>query len=255
MNKIKRLILITLVIACVLASSPNAFASYTYKNSCIGTTNTFADTVNCTLVGTTVSSGDLVVVWAGWAIDSLTASVSDGTSSLTGKGVNPGTNWSGAHGQFFYILSSVATGTPTYTLTVTGAYGPCIVVYVFTPTAAVTYDNDVATESSVTSTSVDSTSITVGGSDELIVGGAMIENGPTVSAEAIGGTSATTNKINGYSGGFTQAGWYLEKTGSVAATATLSSSEHWLANEIGFKIAGGGGGTNPSSFLTLGMGD
>lgn len=246
----KRLLLI---VGLALLFTQSAFATAPFKNSCVGTTNTFANSVACTITGTPVAAGDLVVVWAGWAVGGVTPAVSDGTTSFTAGSLNTASNWASAYGQYFYLTASVATGNLTYTLTATGSYGPDILVLVFTPSGAATFDADIATESGNASTAVDSHSITTTGSDELIVGGAMIENGPTVSAQAIGGVSATTNSLSGYSGGFTHSGWFLAATGSVAATATLSSSQKWLSNEIGFKIASGA--TAPRQLTTTGAGD
>ncbi len=245
---------ILLLIAFVLLWTHPAFATAPFVNSCANGVNGSSNTTSCAISGTAVSAGDSVMCAAGWAVDGLTASVSDGTSNFTGGAVNPGTNWSTAHLQVFYLSSSVATGTPTYTLTVTGAFGPHIACLVFTPTGALAFDTDIATASGgALSTSVDSGSITTTGSDELVIGALMAENSPTVSAQAIGGTSATTNHIEFASGAFTIAAFYLAKTGTINATATLTTGQKYVANEAGFKIAAGGGAA-PSGLLLMSIG-
>ncbi len=249
-----------LIAAFVLLRSQSGFAqSFTYKNACTGGTSTFADSVSCSITGTGVSSGDLVVAWLGWGIDGLSPSISDTSSTFSPATANNSITWSQAHGQFFYVLSSVATGTPTYTATVTGAYEPEIIVWIFTPSAAATFDIDVATESLgfAGSTSPDSNVLITTGKNELVIGGLMTENNSTpVTDQAIGGSSATTNAVSAAYPSFTVASWYLATIGTIRATATLNSSQKWLINEIAFKAdAGGGGGSTPSRLTTLGAGN
>ncbi len=246
---IPSLIFLWLAIPQVLSAQ-----SFTYKNHCTGGTTGPTDSVSCSISGTSVSSGDLVVAWLGWGTDGLSPSISDTSSTFTPATANNSTTWSTTHGQFFYALSSVATGTPTYTATVTGAYEPEIIVWVFTPSSAVTFDIDVATESLGFggSTSPDSNVLITTGSNELVIGGLMTENNSTpITAQAIGGSSATTNAFSAAYPSFTMASWYLGTVGTIRATATLNSSQKWLINEIAFKADGGGGGGGGSTAHNL----
>lgn len=232
----KRVLQLSALCVCLLWAQ-SVFASATFKNKCITATNAVQSTVACSISGANVSSGDLIVAFVGWETDALTATLSDGTTSFTGKTVvDCGAQH--CHIQPFYLLASMATGTPTYTATITGASVPAIAVFVFTPSAAVTFDTEAAGGTN-NSTSIDSGSLTTTGSDELVVAGSFMQNGPTTSAWQIGGSSAATNEQTAFAGAYTIDNWYLAAMGTVNGTETLSGSNWWVAAELSFKIAGG----------------
>ncbi len=198
----------------------------------------FADSVTESLVGQPVQAGDLVIVWCTWAGDGLTASVSDGFSTFVPCSVNNAGVWPTAHGQFFYCLSSVAVGLPDYTLSVPGAFGPAIDVWVYRPSSHAIFDVELATASlgGAGSTSVDAGALATTGVDELVFCGFFTEANPDVNAYAIGGVDASTGAYSFYYG-LTIGTFYLETIGTVHPIATLGSAQKWLANAISFKIA------------------
>ncbi len=197
------------------------------------TDSNFHDTVAVTATGA-VNAGDLIICWVVWGVDIGSGSVSDGTSTFEVGSLNTGGAFSTANGQFYYLLSSVATGSPTYTWTGVGAYSPQIILEVWRPSAAVLLDTQIATASG-SSTSVDSGSIATTGTDELVLGGMYASNVPALSNYAIGGIDASTNAAVS-NADHEYAAWYLATTGTVHATLTLDSSQTWLANAIAFKI-------------------
>ncbi len=212
---------------------------FTVKNIAGGATNGFADSVSATLVGTPVSTGDLVVAWCGWALDGLSWTVSDSTSTFEQGLSNSQSSWSPAHGQFLFLPFSVASGFQTYTFDIPGAFGPQIIVYIFGTTGAVVVDTQVADQGlgGAGSTSPDSGALpTLTGTDTLILGGMMAENSPIYSAQTIGGGAATGE---GYlnAGAFAHEAFYQTGiTGTPSAAATLNTAQKWLANAISFKI-------------------
>ena len=225
---------------------------FTFKN--FGVASAASDTCNVTLTGTSVSAGDLIVAWCGWAQTESGSSFTDsGGSIFLGAGINTGGPWTDVNGQFIYCLSSVATGLPTYTLTKTGTLFPMFYVFVYTPTATPVLDQQIysAGLGGAGSTSPDSGSITTTGSDELVVGGLLAENDATpVTAYAIGGVGAGPQIASFQASAFTIGMWSGTTTGTVNATATLNLSEKWLSNAISFKISGGGGGGGQAIYIS-----
>jgi len=205
-----------------------------------------SDTASGVLTGAAVNAGDLILAWVVWgdATHALTHSFGDNvTSSYVGGAHNTGVGaFSEANAAFFFKTASVATGTPTYTFTATGCGAIFFLVYVFRPTGTVTFDAELSTATSASSSSVDTGSLVTSGTDTLIMGGMGCENDATpVTAQAIGGTSATVGEANAFGGSFTVATWYLAKTGTNNATVTLNSAQGWLANAISFINTDGGG--------------
>ncbi len=210
---------------------------FTYKNFVAGVAS--SDTASATLTGTAVTAGDLIVSFVIWydSTHALTHSFVDSSSGHSGAVHNEGVgSFADVRAAFFYKVASVATGLPTYTFTATGCAQIFFGTYVFTPSGTVTFDAQIGSATSFSSSSVDSGALAAAGSNVLILGGVGALNDATpVTAQAIGGTSATINQQNGYVLGlFSLAMWYLEKTGTNSATATLNSSQAWLANAISF---------------------
>lgn len=203
-----------------------------------------ADTVSVTLSGVNVLAGDLVTVLVGWGEDGLTTDVTDGTTTFTPAGLNTGGPWLHANLQFFYLLSSVATGLPTYTFTATGCVFPMIFVWVWTPTATPIFDDQVysAGVGFGGSASVDTGNLTTSGSDELVIAGALNENSSTPWSSYLIGGGAPDAQFEFFSSTFTIGSWFKSITGTVNGTVTLNSAQKWIANAISFKLPPVGGG-------------
>jgi hypothetical protein len=211
---------------------------FTYKNSAGNGTNTFADSVSVTLTGTAVSAGDLIVCWCGWAIDGLSWSVDDGSASVFEQcQINTQTNWYQAFGQFIICRSSVATGLPTYTFNIAGAFGPQLAVHVITASDVVAIDSQVADQGSLGGTIADSGALpAISGSDVIVFGGLMIENSTGFSGQDIDGAGAV-NGVDVNAGAFHHQSFYQTGlTGTPHVTAILDSPEKWLMNALALKI-------------------
>ncbi len=117
-----------------------------------------------------------------------TISVSDGTSSLSPLGqINFGDSTGTMQG--FYLLSSVASGTVTYTATYSGSTAHrAIIIWAWTPTGAVTFDQGTAAETTG-STSGNSGNVTTVGSDDLAIGYSLAGDGGTASSQQINGSA------------------------------------------------------------------
>lgn len=120
-----------------------------------------------------VAAGDLILI--GHLIDSdydVITSATDGTSSLTvGAAVSRGGYFSS---QYAYLLSSVATGTVTYTVTCArGVYWNSeLIAYAVTPSLSVSVDTAVtdATVSFTNTDSITSSDFTTSSSNEIVFG-------------------------------------------------------------------------------------
>ena len=139
-----------------------------------------------------------------------------------------------------YLLSSVATGTVTYTVTFASSIGARFIgVWVFTPTSTASFDTD-ANGSDVFSSSMSSGNISTTGSDIMCVGAGLNTNGVPTSM-SIGG-SAATGSSTATLGGI----WY--KAGAVsagAATANPGGNARWVCSILSFNIAAGATGFGP----------
>lgn len=203
-----------------------------------------AGSTTATVVLTGVSVGDLIVVAAKWesgVASAGTATCSDGTSSLT--------KW--APGELsaianidprlvmFYLLSSVATGTVTYTVTFSGSMSfRDVIAMAYAPPSAASLDGTPVGAGAASGTAISSGNITTTGTDGVAFG-SYAEFGSSASAMNINGVAADQTQVAAgtansqlwsktYSGGYTG-----------AATATISFSNSWLCGVIAFKAAGG----------------
>lgn len=192
-----------------------------------------------------VAAGDLVVVWVKWENGATTVSCSDGTSSLTNWGPgNLSVGGADQRGTLFYLLSSVATGTVTYTATFGAGRswrGMCVMVY--RPSAAASLDGT-ATGTSGTSTAANSGNLTTTGTDGVAFG-AYGEFGDPIASPLINGSAADQFRDNSASGSSREALWAKSYTSGFtgAASGTLSAVNQWICGVIAFKIAAGGGGS------------
>lgn len=212
------------------------FVSRTLANSS-AEASAEATTISKTVTG--ISAGSLVVVWVkGENTTVATLSVSDGTSSLTGGTKTEHANGE-LRGQFFYITSSVASGSVTYTATYTGGSGNSfrsMIVMEFTYTGTCAFDTQ-ATNQSASSTAVTSTSMTTSAdTNHVVIGGYGEFSNATLSSALVAGAAAdglfqlsATNFTGMWRKTFTSG------TVTGAATATLSSAQPWICNGIAFK--------------------
>jgi len=184
-----------------------------------------------TVNATSVQAGDLVVLWA-CNYAGTTMTVSDGTSSLTGLTVTS----SGANltGQFFYLTSSVATGTVTYTVT----YGVASTaraanVYVFRPSASCSFDTQASLSQAASGTAVTTNSITTGSGTVLTFAAQYNENAVNSSAETINSVTA-----DGAIRTAVASTWYRATTSTYTGggAATLAGSSRWCAISCSFRI-------------------
>jgi len=209
---------------------------FTYKNIVGGYGS--ADIASALLSGPEVAADDLIVAWCGWnGTSGLTRSFYDSSSTYYGAGTNEAGPWTDANGQFFYLPASVAIGLPTYSLSVPGATDLRIIVWVYTPSSLPVFDQQIysANVGFGGSASVDTGALVNTGSDELTFAGLLAMNDATpVTSMNIGGAAADGN--GGFGGVITTYSWARAVAGTVNATATLNSSQNWLANAISFKI-------------------
>lgn len=198
-------------------------------------------------VAVTASAGDLAVGFLKWEGTSTTATASDGTTSMTAwsKGVIS----SGGSEPFmdaFYILSSVASGSVTYTFT-PGANRTFrdVAVMTYTPSGTVTTDGTAASANG-NSTAPNSGNITTTSSDGVAFG-FYGDFGNTVGTEKINaiaaehvqnaGTNLSEMWSKTYAAGFTG-----------VAQATLGGSGLWLCGVIAFQNTASGGATPGGAF-------
>jgi hypothetical protein len=188
-----------------------------------------------------VAAGDVVVViakWEGGAGSSI--SCSDGTSSLTASSVSSTTGQANTSGDpylaIFYLLSSVATGTVTYDVSI-GASRTFrdMAVIVVTPPAgsgSIALDGTNTGNTAASGTSLTSNNHTTTGTRGMSFGG-----------YAEFGASIQKPKVNSVlPDGFRQsasgnsAAWCVSYTAGFtgAATGTLSGSNRWNAQVISF---------------------
>ncbi len=188
--------------------------------------------------GTAIAAGDFIAAWVTWNNDIGAASVTDGTSTFEAGTRNSGGVYSGGNGQWFFLRAAVAIGSPSYIFSGIGAQGILMHVFAFTPAGVVAFDNQLVMQHGTT-TSFDSGALATGGSNALVLVGLNTEGDATpITSKQIGGASASTNANEYYDGAsMTIADWYLETTGSVAATATLNASLVLLANVISFRVS------------------
>lgn len=194
-----------------------------------------ADMTNtCQLTG--VTAGNLIVVWTKWemASSNTDATVSDGTSTLT-RGTLGADATSSPNGQFHYILSSVASGTVTYTATFPSSSFQRIRVAEFSYTADTIALDSQNTGHSGSADPAVSGAITIQGSDELVFGGIGEFSGFTINSRSING-SAADGYVDG-SGGTQCQMWYKAFSSPFSngtASADLNTAGAWVCNVIAF---------------------
>lgn len=192
---------------------------------------------------TGVQAGDLIVASCNWDGATTTCTVSDGTSTFTAPA---GNQVGGAGGTtitqcFRYLLSSVATGTVTYTMTLAQARSfRRIMVRVFRPTATPEYVG--LAQAGGSSNSPNSGNLAVTGTDILAVGAGCYFDTQFSTTRTINGESVTGNLIagvdSGAANGYAEQAYLLKNAGFTGAfAASLAGSDGWAAHLAAFRIA------------------
>lgn len=200
---------------------------FSYVNGNISASAGGASSIAVTLTG--VVAGNLIVIVAtGYAASGTLDSVSDGTSSLTGltqrdRGLN--------RSRAFYILSSVASGSVTYTLTFSGSMTSRVIAamqFSYGGTASFAAENF---GSAFTSTSLDTGDITVG-ANCVTVAFSVNEGNYAVSGATINGENATVGPANSVLDSF-----YLIKTAGYTGDfkGTLATTSMHVEQIVGFQ--------------------
>jgi hypothetical protein len=210
-------------------SAPLAFGRSAGAFSDSGST-----TLSVQLTG--VQAGSLVVAYVKWEGASVPVTVSDGTSSFTADTQNSGAGGE-LHGRFYYLLSSAASGTVTYTATWSQARPyQRLIVYEYTQSGGVV-TFDASNRATATTGSLNTGAITTTGTDEVVFGAYGEYDARTTASEQINGVAADqVLRTPGYASMWSKR-FTAPFTG--AATATGNSSE-WIGNIIAFKRTGGG---------------
>jgi len=245
-----------------LSAAPASAQSWTFVASAGAEDNASGTTVAAPAI--TVAAGDLIVVAVKFEGATTTVSVSDGTSSLTqwSKGVT-GTSSGEPFLDAFYLTSSVASGSVTYTATLGAARAfKDIMVMAYRPSGgSVSLDGTANVGSAISGTSATSGNTTTTGTTgiafapyasygPIIVSGTI--NGVTATQFIDGSNSTAINHDSGFGHSALFAAPYAAGfTGQAAAT--LNSSDRWVLGVIAFKISAGG--SPPKRLLTLGVGD
>lgn len=237
----KRLILIVSMLCAFLLPVPS-WASFTFIVGCGDNNDATATTITATCAG--VAAGDLVSVWTTFeGLTTTTVSVSDGTTTFTQDPLGVFDQPSGTdepHSVMHYLLSSVATGSVTYTSTFGSTQAVRrIVVQVYRPSAAATFESS-NRAGGTTGTALASGNITTVGTDGVAFGAnASYGNTPSDASLQINGVnqqqitnagSYVKTKIwsRTYSAGFTG-----------QATATQDASNRWNCAVWAFQISAG----------------
>lgn len=220
---------LALALLFVLGLVSPSWAGFTLNTSGATASGGGGTTIDKALTG--ILADDFVFVVCG-NLSSNTMTVSDGTTSFTAATVRSNNT---IRFQAFYLLASVATGNVTYTCTF-GASSSSrdISVYVFTPTATPSFDQEAST-GSATGTSLTSGNVTTTGTDEIVFGAGYNDNTSIYSAQQINSVAAdgTTSQPGEVSI------WYRVVTATFTgqATATIATSSRWICTVTAFKIA------------------
>lgn len=224
------------LVLCLACWGSPAWAVIAYVQESEGQGDTSATTVAVAQTG--VAVGNAKVCWVKYEGATTTITVSDGTSSLTadtlGQQTHSNNNF---HAEFFYLLSSVASGSVTYTATF-GASVPyrVIMCWEYSYSGTLVYDTSQFGQGS--STSLASGNITTTGTDEVVVAGYGEFSAETLSSMQINGVAANhTHQL--FSPNFT-ATWdrVVSATFTGQATATIAASADWMVHVLALKIAG-----------------
>lgn len=199
-----------------------------------------SSTTSITVQLTTVTAGNVIVLHAKHEGSPTTITVSDGTTSFTAATkVNHGNN--DLSGQFFYLLSSVASGTVTYTVTFAAARGfRGVVVMEFTRTGTAAFDTEpTGGGSSGTGGTITSGNMTTSVADSLVLGGYSNYGSESLATIQINGVNAGGIRGDDGATGDPQTAhcqWYRIPTATFTGAATATGiTGDWIINAIAIK--------------------
>ena len=226
---------LTLLLCCLWAVP----ASATIADSTRGCSNLntgTGSTINCNFAS--VAAGSLIIATMRWEATDATPTMSDGTTSFTCLTRIVGSTDPVYH-RMCYLLSSVASGTVTYTWTI-GATVSYIVMYVheFTHDSAVTLGN-VPSGSGVggTGTAVNCGAFSTANNGDLSIAGQGAYGASVSTLYSIGGT--TTGVANDETNPYSQIWWkVVASAGSAVAELVLGGSSSWACSSISFTEGG-----------------
>lgn len=207
--------------------------SFTLVNSNSTSNNGAGGTLGVAVTG--VHANDLVFVAAS-CTGTGAITCSDGTTTLTPL-TQISTSNSGTTLRGFYLLASVASGTVTYTATFTATpTNRSIDVYIFTPSAAATFDQQNGVEAIATTAGV-SNNVTTTIADQLCFGAETNENQSASSLETINSVARTAVIDSGTGASL----WYTTPSSTFTngqAAETIGSSTRILTIIATFGISG-----------------
>jgi hypothetical protein len=196
-----------------------------------------------TLALTTTSSvtaGSLIVILSKWdGVDGATESLSDGTDTLTRIVSQHHTN-TDLHASAWYLPVSTA-GTKTYTLTLDSArINLRMVMFEFSYTGGAMLLQQAVSNIGTALRDVTSGTMTVTGSDTLVIGGYLEYIQKVLSNPLINGLAATGSQADPST--YTK-GWYrafnAPFTGAATGSLTGGQGFSWLAVGLVFEVASG----------------
>lgn len=245
----RRSVLWLLAVVLLLVGAARADAAFTFVAKAGAAVDVDSDPISVQLTG--IQAGDLIAACVKHEGADTTRSISDGTSTLTAAPTTEQNHSGGEpHSECFYLLSSVATGSPTYTLTLGGNREyKRMVVYAYRYTGTASFDTSNSGQG--TGTAIASGAITTTGTDEVVFGFYGEYTTATLSSVNINGSAADQTQT---AGAASSAMWSRVFTGTFSsgqATATASASDRWTSAVMAFKASGGGGGATPTPRLML----
>jgi hypothetical protein len=182
-----------------------------------------------------VKAGSLLVAYVKWeGTSASTVTVSDGTSTFTADTLNTAAN-NDLRGRFFYLLSSSASGSVTYTATwsTSKEFRKLLVFEYSYGGGTVSFDG--SNRATATSGTLNSGNITTTGTDEIVFGAYGEYDANNTTAERINGVLADQVVRSSFASMWSKS-FTAPFTG--AATATGNSST-WIGNVIAFKRTAG----------------
>lgn len=203
----------------------------------VGANNDANDT-NMSSALATVTAGNLIVAWFKYEGAPTTITLNDGTTTFTARTLTSHANGD-LNGQFHYLLSSVASGSVTYTGTFAAARAfKRIIIFEIDTTGSAAYDTEAL--ASGTSVSPSSGNLTTAVANSVVLGGYGEYNNSTLSVRVINGVANENNRAGDNTTGATASiscVWenVFSSTFTGAASATLAGSDPWVCNAIAFK--------------------
>lgn len=208
--------------------------SFSFVNKTHSSSSGSSTTQSVTL-GSVVAGNLVVVGWKSEGSNSTVSGISDGTSSLVVDGQTNHAN-SDVRWGFGHILSSVASGSVTYTVTHNIA-NTFFWTFAMQFSKAGSVSLDVENGSQGTSTAVNSGNVTTTAAVSLALGGYSHYNAVTISSLLIGGSAADGSEA-ATPAVSESAMWYRILSSIMtngAASGTLNSSSEWVSRILTFK--------------------